>query len=196
MIQEMTLFCTAYLVGCLSTGYYLVRCRTGRDIRTIGSCGTGATNVGRILGTRGFIFTLLGDGAKGAIALWGADIFGLPLQTRLLMMFAVVLGHIWPAQLRFRGGKGLAPAAGCGLALDSRLTLLMGGLAVVALPTGLGRAGLLVAAALSPLIATILGRDAVEVAGLTAVVFLLLLAHRANILAFLARRRSRKGLQA
>ena len=50
---------------CFTTGYYLVRWRLGQDVREIGSGNVGAKNVGRMLGTYGFVITLLGDFAKG-----------------------------------------------------------------------------------------------------------------------------------
>ena len=58
----------AYLLGCFATGYYLVRARTGRDIREIESGSTGTSNVGRVLGKSGYLLTVLGDMAKGALA--------------------------------------------------------------------------------------------------------------------------------
>ena len=62
----------AYLLGCLATGYYLVRARTGRDIREFDSGSTGARNVGRMLGKTGFGLTVLGDFGKGMLAVWSA----------------------------------------------------------------------------------------------------------------------------
>ena len=101
----------AYLLGCLATGYYLVRARTGRDIREIDSGSTGARNVGRVLGKTGFGLTVLGDFGKGALAVWGARHWTHDHQLAALAMLAVVAGHIWPAQLRFRGGKGVATSS-------------------------------------------------------------------------------------
>ena len=65
----------AYGLGCLTTGYYLVRLRTGQDIRGLGSGSVGARNVGRILGKSGFFITLAGDSGKGALAVWAMRYF-------------------------------------------------------------------------------------------------------------------------
>lgn len=102
----------AYCLGCFTTGYYLVRWKTGVDIRTLGSGNIGARNVGRVLGRNGFLLTSLGDGIKGLLAV------GLAMyETRndgcaLVALIAVVMGHIWPVQLGFRGGKGVATSIG------------------------------------------------------------------------------------
>ncbi|MDE3066218.1 MAG: glycerol-3-phosphate acyltransferase [Verrucomicrobiota bacterium] len=113
-----------YLLGCFSTGYWLVRLRAGGDVRELGSGVTGARNVGRVLGRSGFLFTLLGDFSKGALAVWLAFEFNgdAPLPA-LLALLAAVAGHIWPAPLHFRGGKGVATALGALLLLDYRLAL-------------------------------------------------------------------------
>jgi glycerol-3-phosphate acyltransferase PlsY len=113
----------AYLLGCLSTGFYLVRARTGRDIRGIGSGSTGARNVGRLLGKSGFGLTVLGDVGKGALAVWIAQTWTHNHQLAALAMLAVVAGHIWPVTLRFRGGKGAATSLGALLVFDYRLVL-------------------------------------------------------------------------
>ncbi|MGO8838377.1 MAG: glycerol-3-phosphate acyltransferase [Limisphaerales bacterium] len=113
----------AYCLGCLATGYYLVRLRTGRDIRDIESGSTGARNVGRLLGKSGFGLTLLGDFAKGSLAVWGAQEWTNNPHLVALAMLAVVAGHIWPAQLRFRGGKGATTSLGALLVFDYRLAL-------------------------------------------------------------------------
>jgi glycerol-3-phosphate acyltransferase PlsY len=113
----------AYLLGCFAIGYYLVRARTGKDIREIGSGSTGARNVGRVLGKPGFILTVLGDLGKGALAVWGAREWTNNHHLAALAMLAVVAGQIWPAQLRFRGGKGVAASLGALLVFDYRMAL-------------------------------------------------------------------------
>src|SRR5215212_2060468 len=110
--QASWLMLGAYLLGCFTTGYYLLKMRSGQDIRALGSGSVGARNVGRVLGSTGFIVTLLGDFAKGAFAVWAATHFTKDDRLIALSMLAVVVGHVWPAQLRFRGGKGVATSLG------------------------------------------------------------------------------------
>lgn len=116
----------AYLLGCFATGYYLVRWRMGRDVRDLGSGNIGARNVGRLLGRSGFWLTVLGDFGKGALAVWLAGHFTSDARLALLAMVAVVAGHIWPLQLHFRGGKGMATSLGALLVYDWRLAVVFG----------------------------------------------------------------------
>ena len=115
---NLVLVIAAYLFGGFSSGYWLVRWRTGRDVRAHGSGGTGATNVGRILGRGGFMVVFLADMAKGAamvgLARWldASDIW-----TQVVVL-AIIVGHVWPMQLGFRGGKGVGPLLGAWLVLD------------------------------------------------------------------------------
>jgi glycerol-3-phosphate acyltransferase PlsY len=102
----------AYGLGCLTTGYYLVRIRAGQDLRRLGSGSVGARNAGRILGKAGFLITLAGDFGKGALAVWGVRCFSGNDFLALLALLAVTLGHVWPLQLRFHGGKGVATSLG------------------------------------------------------------------------------------
>jgi glycerol-3-phosphate acyltransferase PlsY len=115
----------AYLLGCFATGYYLVRARIGKDIREIQSGGVGACNVGRVLGKSGFIVTLFCDSGKGALAVWLVLKWTNDGPLALLAMLAVVVGHIWPIQLRFRGGKGVAVSLGASLVFDYRIVLTL-----------------------------------------------------------------------
>lgn len=108
----------AYALGCFGIGYYLVRAQTGRDIREIGSGSIGARNVSRVLGRSGFCLTLLTDFAKGALAVWAArHLTGTEVLTGVALL-AVTVGHVWPVQLGFRGGKGVATSLGGLLLFD------------------------------------------------------------------------------
>src|SRR5205823_2574598 len=113
----------AYILGCFTTGYYLVRLCRGADIRELGSGNVGAKNVGRTLGWIGFAMTLLGDLAKGAFVVWAARYLAKDDRLVLLAMLAVVAGHVWPVQLRFRGGKGMATTLGALLIYDHHLAI-------------------------------------------------------------------------
>jgi glycerol-3-phosphate acyltransferase PlsY len=116
----------AYLIGCCTTGYYLVRWRTRLDIRESGSGSVGARNVSRVLGVPGFVLTVLGDFTKGAFAVWAARHFTADQWLIALAMMAVVVGHIWPAQLRLQGGKGMATSLGALCIFDFHLALAFG----------------------------------------------------------------------
>jgi glycerol-3-phosphate acyltransferase PlsY len=107
----------AYLLGGVSPGYWLVRMRTGTDVRTQGSGATGATNAARSLGTQGFVMVMLLDTLKGAAAAALARPAGLSAGWEFAAAAAVVAGHIWPVQLGFRGGRGFSPLLGAWLVL-------------------------------------------------------------------------------
>jgi glycerol-3-phosphate acyltransferase PlsY len=113
----------AYALGCLTTGYYLVRYRTGQDLRELGSGSVGARNAGRFLGASGFLITLLCDFGKGVVAVWCTQYLTGDKQMSAIALLAATIGHIWPLQLGLRGGKGVATALG-GLAMyDVRLVI-------------------------------------------------------------------------
>jgi acyl phosphate:glycerol-3-phosphate acyltransferase len=111
----------AYFIGCFTTGYYLVRARTGKDIRETGSGSAGARNVGRVLGKSGFWLTVVGDFFKGVLAVCLARQMANDDFCTAVAVTAVVAGHLWPAQLKFHGGKGVTTSLGALLAFDYRL---------------------------------------------------------------------------
>jgi glycerol-3-phosphate acyltransferase PlsY len=185
----------AYLLGCLATGYYLVRARTGRDIREIESGSTGARNVGRLLGKSGFALTVFGDAAKGALAVWGMQEWTRHHHLAALAMLAVVAGHIWPAQLRFRGGKGVVTSLGALLAFDYRLILVFGALFLTGF--ALARKSVLpglFAFACLPLAGFWLDRDGVTAALTTVLVAMILFAHRRNFAEEITGLSARRGV--
>ena len=99
----------AYLVGGLRFGYWFVRLRSGKDIRSVGSGNTGATNVQRTLGTKAGLIVLGLDILKGTLAVFLADhVFACDSTGIALSAFAVLLGHCFPIFLKFKGGKAVA----------------------------------------------------------------------------------------
>lgn len=172
----------AYLIGCFTTGYYLVRARTGRDIREIGSGSAGARNVGRVLGKAGFFLTVLGDFVKGALAVWLARAFTHDEVCTALAVPAVVAGHLWPAQLRFHGGKGITTSLAALLVFDYRLALTLA--AVFAIIYVFARKTLLPAMfafVCLPLVCWFFVRDNFTIAVTTALSAAILFAHRRNL---------------
>ncbi len=117
------LLVAAYGLGGISPGWLLVRQAGGGDIRQRGSGATGATNVGRILGTKGFLFVLFLDACKGAIAVMAVRALGAGNPWASLALPAVIAGHIWPVWLGFRGGRGGGPLLGGTLALRWELAV-------------------------------------------------------------------------
>ena len=182
-VKELAVIVAAYMLGCFSSGYYLVQLRTGQDIRNIGSGSTGATNVGRLLGPTGFAVTLLGDFLKGAVATWIAFYLKLDPWAVASVMFAVVVGHILPVQLGLRGGKGLATALGAMLVFDYRLATIL--LVLTGLAGILSRQftlSLIMVIATTPVLSLMLGHTPTETIALAMVVLSIVIAHRTNIL--------------
>jgi glycerol-3-phosphate acyltransferase PlsY len=117
------LLVAAYALGGVSPGWLLVRQVGGGDIRQQGSGATGATNVGRLLGTKGFLFVLFLDSCKGAAAVIGVRLLEHGNPWVSLALPAVIAGHIWPVWLGFRGGRGGGPLLGGTLALRWELAV-------------------------------------------------------------------------
>ncbi|CAA9552273.1 MAG: Acyl-phosphate:glycerol-3-phosphate O-acyltransferase PlsY [uncultured Thermomicrobiales bacterium] len=174
-----------YGLGCLSAGYYLVRLRTGGDVRAGGSGGLGATNVGRVLGRRGFVLVFLMDLAKGALATALAVWAGVGEVGIALTALAVTAGHVWPAQLGFRGGRGVATAWGAALVVMPWVALSALGVAIVVW-VGLRRVTRsgLVGIAACPVLSAAFGRTMVETLGIAALAAVVLVAHRDHLRAW------------
>ncbi len=179
---------SAYLLGCFTTGYYLVRLLLGQDIRAISSGNVGSRNVGRLLGAKGFIITFIGDAGKGLLVVWVVHLLGGSYFMQLIALTAVTAGHIWPLQLRFRGGKGFATFSG-GLLLLDPLVLLIGVLLCTMLYPVIRRTTKtgLIALALSPIVMAVLrlrGNQSPVSADLLMyclLVLMVLVAHQSNI---------------
>ncbi len=107
----------AYLVGSIPTGYLLFRASEKKDIRGFGSRATGATNVLRLKGWRYALPVALIDMAKGFLpAFLALRIFSDP-ELAVACASLAVLGHCFPVYIGFKGGKGVATAAGAMFAI-------------------------------------------------------------------------------
>ena len=109
---------SAYLLGSIPFGLLLGKFFGGVDVRTIGSGNIGATNVMRTGKKSLGVATLLLDLGKGAAAVLLAKYVASETYIPLLAAFLVVIGHIFPVWLRFKGGKGVATTLGVILALN------------------------------------------------------------------------------
>jgi glycerol-3-phosphate acyltransferase PlsY len=172
----------AYLLGCFTAGYYLVRLLADKDLREIGSGSVGSRNVSRVLGKPGFFLTLFFDFGKGALAVWTARHFTADDRVVALTMLAVVAGHIWPAQLRWRGGKGMATSLGALLVYDPQLAFTYAVL-FLCLSAAMRRVVLpsLCALACLPLASLLLGHTHTKIVLVSVLAGLVVIAHRKNL---------------
>jgi glycerol-3-phosphate acyltransferase PlsY len=108
----------AFLIGGVPFGYLLVKLKSGKDVRSMGSGNIGATNVLRTSGRIAGVVTLILDICKGAFAVWLAEFLtGGSLLWMSAAALAVMIGHAYPVFLRFRGGKAVASFIGAFLYL-------------------------------------------------------------------------------
>ncbi|AKN25587.1 putative glycerol-3-phosphate acyltransferase PlsY [Stutzerimonas stutzeri] len=114
----------AYLIGSLSFAILLSRLAGIPDPRAGGSGNPGATNMLRLAGKRLAICTLFGDLLKGLLPVLLAASLDMSVQQQAWIGLAAVCGHLYPLYFRFRGGKGVATAAGALLALYPPAALL------------------------------------------------------------------------
>lgn len=122
-----------YLLGSINFGVVVSKGLYHEDVRTKGSGNAGTTNILRTYGKKAAALTLAGDMAKGAVAVWlchwgvaaltGADVNGV--YAGYLAAIGAVCGHLWPIWFGFKGGKGIAVAAGAILASEPVVLLAL-----------------------------------------------------------------------
>ncbi len=117
----------AYLIGSLSFAVIVSKLFGLADPRTFGSKNPGATNVLRSGSKPAAVLTLILDALKGyvpviLVQIFGKD-FGLGDGTLAMVALAAFLGHVWPIFFKFKGGKGVATAAGVIFGIDWLLGL-------------------------------------------------------------------------
>jgi len=178
----------AYLLGSVSFGILVSKAFGLPDPRTVGSGNPGATNVLRSGKKSAAILTLLGDGFKGWLPVWAA------LQTDMLMWvvswvgIAVFLGHLYPIFFKFKGGKGVATAAGVILAISPMVGLAtLGVWGFVFAVSRYASLASIVAALLAPVLAYFFLRPYKDYLMMVIVLCVLLVwRHRSNIRKLLA----------
>ena len=191
----------AYLLGSVSFAVVISRLFGLADPRSYGSGNPGATNVLRSGSKLAAALTLLGDAAKGAMAVWlvralGPQ-FGIGETGVALAALAAFVGHLYPLFFAFKGGKGVATFLGALLALDVGTGLLACATwLVVALVFRFSSLASICAALAAPLALWWLSGDA-ALAGIIAAMSLLLVArHRQNVANLVAGKERRIGERA
>jgi len=156
-MQTALALLAAYLLGSVPFAMISSKIFGLADPRTYGSGNPGATNVLRSGNKKAALFTLLGDALKGWVAVFVAQRFGLTDTVVGLVALAVFLGHLYPVFLKFKGGKGVATAAGVLLALDPLLGLaVLGTWLLVAYVSRYSSLAAVLAAGLAPVFAALM----------------------------------------
>ncbi len=118
----------AYLVGSVSSAIIVSKLMGLPDPRTSGSNNPGATNVLRLGGKKAAVITLLGDVLKGLLPVLVAKMLTASSSTIALVGISAFLGHLYPLYFGFKGGKGVATAAGVFIGISGVVTLILIGI--------------------------------------------------------------------
>lgn len=196
--MQLALLLAAYLLGSIPFAVVVSRLFGMADPRSYGSGNPGATNVLRSGNKLAAILTLLGDGFKGWLAVFLAARFGpelgLPDSAAPIAALAAFLGHLFPVFLGFKGGKGVATAAGVLLGASGWLGLATLGVWLgIAFTTRYSSLAALCAAVASPGIAFLLGLAPAWILSISIMSGLLVWRHTDNIKRLLSGQESRIG---
>lgn len=186
LLQGIIVIIVSYLIGSIPTGYLIVKSKTGKDIRTIGSGSTGATNVKRVLGKKWFFTVMILDAIKGALPVLLAKSFGTAaVSIGLLPVFAavaVIIGHSRPCFLNFKGGKSVASGVGTILALNFAAGIIIAVTwAVITYITRYVSVGSIIALFISPFLMHYLGAPLAYVLYCAIGAIYIIYLHRENI---------------
>jgi glycerol-3-phosphate acyltransferase PlsY len=197
-MENLIVAVVAYLIGSVSFAVIVSAAMGLADPRSYGSGNPGATNVLRTGNKKAAVLTLIGDAFKGWVAVWlvghFSARFGLDESAVAIAAIAVFLGHLYPVFFRFKGGKGVATAAGVLLAINPILgvaTLLTW--LIVAFFTRYSSLAAICAAVFAPLFDGFLFGANVIALAVVAMSALLVWRHRGNIAKLVAGKESRIG---
>lgn len=170
----------AYLIGTFPSASLVARAN-GLDIRTVGSGNPGASNVTRVLGWRKGLWVFVLDAAKGAVAAGlGLIADGRPIG--YLFGAAAVIGHVFPAWQRLRGGKGVATGAGVfGVLSPILFPVLIGGWFLISRLTKKASLASIIIVILLPVGVAIIRQEVWEVLATIGICLLVMIRHLGNI---------------
>ena len=202
VLMTVALALAAYLLGSISFAVVMSKAFGLADPRSYGSKNPGATNVLRSGNKAAAVLTLLGDGAKGWLAVWLADLYVQHHAQQLsvgdlaiaLVALGVFLGHLWPVFFRFVGGKGVATALGVLIGLNPWLGLAtLATWLVIAFAFRYSSLAALVSALFAPLYYALLFGVDEKLMAVIVMSMLLAFRHSKNISNLLAGKESRLG---
>jgi glycerol-3-phosphate acyltransferase PlsY len=184
----------AYLLGSLPFAVIVSKALGLPDPRSYGSGNPGATNVLRTGRKLAALLTLVGDGGKGWLAVFLAVRYGTDAIAVAGCAFFVFLGHLFPVFLRFKGGKGVATAAGVLFALDPWLGAAAAATwLVVAVASRYASLASIVAGVVAPACAYFMAVQAGAVLALALIGALIVWRHKGNIVNLAAGRERKIG---
>ncbi|EUJ42190.1 glycerol-3-phosphate 1-O-acyltransferase PlsY [Brochothrix campestris] len=179
-IQVIALILVAYLIGSFTAGLWIGKWFFKKDIRDYGSRNLGATNSFRILGVKAGIIVMIIDVLKGTLATLIPVWLDVPVNPLLIGLFAVI-GHIYPAYAKLRGGKAVATSAGILLGYSPTVFLIvLIAFAIVLLLTRYVSLSSMVAVTVG-FIASIFFKDITLIVVMAILTAFILYRHRANI---------------
>lgn len=172
----------AYLAGSFPTATLVARSQ-GVDIYSVGSGNPGASNVSRALGRGWAVLVFVVDAAKGAVPVaTGLWLMGLSSAWSVGLGAAAVLGHVWPITMRFKGGRGVATAAGAVAVVAPPAVLIAGAVwLLLACTTNKASVASLAALPVGSVVAFLVVDDSVTAGVLGATAALVVFRHLPNI---------------
>jgi len=200
LLTDLVVVVLAYLIGSISFAVIVSQAMGLADPRSYGSKNPGATNVLRSGNKLAAILTLLGDAFKGWLAVFLVGHFGarfdLGDEAQALAALAVFIGHLYPVFFRFKGGKGVATAAGVLLAINPVLGLATAATwLIIAVFLRYSSLAALISALFAPLFFFFMvgTTESAELAAIFVMSALLIYRHSANIGKLLQGKESRLG---
>ncbi|MDO7862970.1 glycerol-3-phosphate 1-O-acyltransferase PlsY [Brochothrix thermosphacta] len=178
--QVIGLMLVAYLIGSFTAGLWIGKWFFKKDIREFGSHNLGATNSFRILGVKAGIVVMIIDVLKGTLATLLPVWLHVPINPLLIGVFAVI-GHIYPAYAKLRGGKAVATSAGILLGYSPSVFLVLMAVFVIVLVISRYVSLSSMIAVVVGLIASIFLKDYVLIIVMAILTIFILYRHRANI---------------
>lgn len=187
MIEVVALVVAAYGIAMFPTATLVGR-RMGVDPTRQGSCNPGASNIYRLASHKAGAIVGLIDMLKGAVPVAVALVVSGRGAAHAVWVAAVV-GHVWPVIRKFRGGKGVATAAGAGLVINPLIGLVCACIFLFVVKVfRIAALGSLAVALSYPLFATVFGSPAWEIVVSVGVSAIVVVRHQSNIRRLIADR--------